>query len=103
MVEPRKREAREDDKNLRKDGLQVLCEVALPILYEEVIIDAGYRMDMIINDSVIIENKTVDLLLPIHEAQLLTCLKLTDRRLGFFLNWNVPRMKNGIKRIANNL
>ena len=65
--------------------------------------DAGYRSDMLLDDSVVVENKTVEHLLPIHEAQLLTYLKLRDCRLGFLLNWNVVLMKNGIKRMAHNL
>ncbi len=88
---------------LRKRGLQVECELVLPIVYDGQCIDAGYRADMLVEDCVIIENKTVDQLLPIHEAQLLTYLKLRDCRLGFLLNWNVKLMKNGIKRMVNNL
>jgi GxxExxY protein len=88
---------------LRKRGLQVECEVLLPVIYEGVQIDAGYRIDMLVEDCVIIENKTVEKLLPIHQAQLLTYLKLRDCRLGFLLNWNVPLMKQGIKRMVNNL
>lgn len=88
---------------LRKRGLRVECELVLPIIYDGQRIDAGYRIDMLVEDCVIIENKTVDQLLPIHEAQLLTYLKLRDCRLGFLLNWNVKLMKNGIKRMVNNL
>ena len=88
---------------LKKDGLRVECEVALPIIYEKVRIDAGYRIDMIVEDAVIIENKTVEKIMPIHEAQLLTYLKMTDCKIGFILNWNVTRMKDGIKRMVNNL
>ncbi len=78
-------------------------EVILPIKYEDINIDAGYRIDMIVGESVIIENKTVEKLLPIHEAQLLTYLKMKKCKLGFLLNWNVPHMKDGIKRMVNNL
>jgi GxxExxY protein len=88
---------------LRKNDLSVACEVLLPIRYEHIDIDAGYRLDMIVGDMVIIENKTVEQLLPIHEAQLLTYLKLRKCKLGFILNWNVPRMKEGIKRMVNDL
>ena len=66
-------------------------------------LDVGFRADMIVEDSVIVENKTVDQIAPIHEAQLLTYLKLTDMNLGYLLNWNVALMKNGIRRIVNNL
>ncbi len=88
---------------LSRDGSKVECEVILPIKYEDINIDAGYRIDMIVGDSVIIENKTVEKLLPIHEAQLLTYLKMRKCKLGFLLNWSVPRMKDGIKRMVNNL
>jgi len=82
-----------------KLGIKVACELPLPVRYENIVIDAGFRIDMLINDCVIIENKTVDTLLPIHHAQLLTYLKLSNLKLGFLLNWNVPLMKQGIKRL----
>ena len=88
---------------LKKDDLKVVCEVLLPIKYEKINIDAGYRIDMIVGGSIIIENKTVEKLLPIHEAQLLTYLKMRNCKLGFLLNWNVPRMKDGVKRMVNRL
>lgn len=88
---------------LKKNGLTIACEVALPITYEDITIDAGYRIDMIVQDTVIIEHKTAERLLPLHEAQLLTYLKMKNCKLGFLLNWNVPRMKDGIKRMVNNL
>jgi GxxExxY protein len=88
---------------LRKRGLKVECETLLPVLYDGHRIDAGYRIDMLIEGCIVIENKTVDQLLPVHEAQLLTYLKLQDCKLGFLLNWNVKLMKHGIKRMVNNL
>ena len=88
---------------LRDKGLTVECELLLPIRYETVEIDAGYRIDMLVEKQVIIENKTVEKLLPIHEAQLLTYLKLKGVKLGFLLNWNVVLMKHGIKRMVNGL
>ena len=66
-------------------------------------IDAGYRIDELVEDCIIVENKAVEHLLPIHEAQLLTYMKLKDCRLGFLLNWNVRLMKHGIRRMVNNL
>jgi GxxExxY protein len=87
---------------LRKRGLRVDCEVTLPIVYDGQQIDAGYRVDMLVEDCIIIENKTVDQVLPIHQAQLLTYLKHRDCRLGFLLNWNVKLMRDGIKRMVNN-
>ncbi len=88
---------------LRKRGLRVETKVELPLKYEEVQINVGYRIDMLVENQIIIENKTVDELAPIHQAQLLTYLKLRDCRLGFLLNWNVTLMKNGIKRMVNKL
>ena len=86
---------------LRTRGLRVDCEMQLPVVYEGVQIDAGYRIDMLVEDSVIVENKVVEKLLPVHQAQLLSYLKLRRCHLGFLLNWNVPLMKQGIKRMVN--
>ena len=88
---------------LRERGRNVLTEITLPIIYSGRQIDAGYRLDMLIDDLIIIENKTVETILPIHIAQLLTYLKLKDCKLGFLLNWNVKLMKNEIMRVANGL
>ena len=89
--------------DLEKVGLTVACEVPMPVRYGEVSIDLGFRIDMVVQKAVVIENKTVEKLLPIHQAQLLTYLKLTNLELGFLLNWNVTLMKDGIKRMVNNL
>ena len=78
---------------LRKRGRKVLTELVVPIIYDGQSIDAGYRLDMLIDDLVIVENKTVDSILPIHVAQLLTYLKLKDCKVGFILNWNVKLLK----------
>jgi GxxExxY protein len=88
---------------LGKRGIEVECEVQLPVRYESIQIDAGYRMDMLVNQAIVVENKCVEKLLPIHTAQLLTYLRMADLRLGFLLNWHVPVMKNGIKRMVNQL
>jgi len=88
---------------LRQRGRKVLTEVILPLVYEGQKIDVGYRIDTLVDDLVIVENKTVESLLPIHQAQLLTYLKLSGCKIGFLLNWNVRMMKDGIKRIVYNL
>jgi len=88
---------------LRKRGLRGDCEVLLPVPYDGQQIDAGYRIDMLVESCIIIENKAVDKVLPVHEAQLLTYLKLRDCRLGFLLNWNVKLMEEGMQRMVNNL
>lgn len=91
------------EHELSKRNLRVACETLLPIEYDGQQIDAGYRIDMVVEDCVIIENKTVDRLLPMRQAQLLTYLRLRGCKLGFLLNWKVPLMKQGIKRMVNDL
>ena len=88
---------------LSKRGLTVASQVLLPVHYEGVAIDAGYRIDLLVEDTIVIELKAVEKIVPIHEAQLLTYLKLSGKRLGLLLNFNVLHMKDGIKRLANNL
>ncbi len=85
--------------DLQKRGLFVRCEIDLPITYDGEVIESGYRIDMLVNDCIIIENKTVDQILPVHKAQLLTYMRLSNCRLGFLLNWKSLLMKNGIKRM----
>ncbi|MCY2991653.1 MAG: GxxExxY protein [Planctomycetota bacterium] len=88
---------------LRKRGLKVGTQVGLPVVYEGVNIDVGYRIDLLVEDLVIAELKAVDALAPIHQAQLLTYLKLSGKRLGLLINFNVVHLKDGIKRMVNNL
>ncbi|MBN1302899.1 MAG: GxxExxY protein [Anaerolineales bacterium] len=88
---------------LRQCGRKVLTELLVPIFYDNQQIDAGYRLDMLIDNMVIVENKTVETLLPIHVAQLLTHLKLKECKLGFLLNWNARLMKDGIQCVANGM
>jgi len=86
---------------LSKSGLRVDCEVVLPIVYDGVEIESGYRLDMLVDDLIVVENKTVDNITPVHSAQLLTYLRLGGYELGFLLNWKVTLMKQGISRIIN--
>ncbi len=86
---------------LRKAGLKVERQVSLPIIYEGIQLDAGYQLDVIVEDKIILELKAVENLLPIHEAQLLTYLKLANKKLGLLINFNVTLLKNGIKRKMN--
>ena len=88
---------------LRKTGLEVQKQKALPLFYEEVRLDIGYRIDIIVENKIILEIKSVDALNDVHFAQLLTYLKLTNCKLGLLINFNVVLIKNGIKRVANNL
>ena len=84
-------------------GIYFERQVQLPIVYKNVKLDCRYRLDFIVEDSVVVELKAVSELEKIHEAQLLTYLRLTGKRLGLLLNFNVLLMKNGIKRMANGL
>ena len=86
---------------LKKAGFVVESQVEMPVVYKQVEIDCGYRLDVVVNRQVILELKTVERLLPIHEAQLLTYLKLAKIRRGLLLNFNVPYLKDGIKRMVN--
>lgn len=83
---------------LERRGHTVAQQTVLPVIYNSVKLDAGYRIDLIVDDKVIVEVKAVDALIPIHEAQLLTYLRLSGRRLGLLINFNVQLMKHGIKR-----
>ncbi|MCA8992741.1 MAG: GxxExxY protein [Planctomycetaceae bacterium] len=86
---------------LRSRGLHVETEHGLPLVYRGEQMDVGYRVDLLVNSQIIVEVKSVDRLAPIHEAQLLSYLKLADLRLGLLINFNVLRLKDGIKRMAN--
>jgi GxxExxY protein len=88
---------------LQKRGLRVAQQVGLPLHYEGVKLELGFRADLIINEKVIIEIKSVEALAPVHKRQLLTYLKLTDLRLGLLMNFNVALMKDGIHRVVNKL
>ena len=88
---------------LRSLGLDVKSQVSLPVAYDGVKIDVGYRVDLLVEDAVIVELKAVETLLPIHQAQLLSYLKLSGKQVGLLINFNVPHLKNGIKRMVNKL
>ena len=85
---------------LRKRGRIVQTELVLPIEYDGQKFDKGYRIDELIDDQVIVENKAVDEVHPIYMAQLLTYMKLKNIKLGFLINWNVKLIKNGIQRVV---
>ena len=87
---------------LEKAGLRVRTQVALPIIYRTVKLEAGYRIDLLVEECLVVEVKTAIKIHPVHEAQLLTHLRLSGHRLGLLLNFFVPHMRDGIKRIINN-
>ena len=88
---------------LEKRDLKVQQQVGLPVLYEGVRMDLGYRLDLLVEDEIIVELKTVDKLTAVHEAQLLSYLKLSTKKIGLLINFNVAHLKNGIKRMVNAL
>ncbi len=88
---------------LKRRGLRVARQVPLPVVYEEIRLDEGFRADLIIEDKVIIELKSVEQVAPVHKKQLLTYLRLTDRRLGLLVNFGAALLKEGISRVVNQL
>ena len=88
---------------LEKRGLLVLRQTPLPIVYDRIQLDVGYRIDLLVEDSVLVELKTVSRILPIHDAQLLSYLKLSGRQIGLLINCHVVHLRDGIKRMVNNL
>lgn len=88
---------------LRKRRLDVLVEKAIPVIYEDVKLDLGFRADLLVEHKVIVETKSIEALAPIHGKILLTYLRLADKKLGLLINFNVELIKNGIKRVVNNL
>ena len=88
------------EHELKKRGLTVRRQASLPVVYDSIEIEAGYRLDLVVEDSVIVELKSVDTLMQIHVAQVLTYLKLGGFKLGFLMNFNVTRIKDGMKRIV---
>ena len=88
---------------LSKLGLRVVKQKPLPLIYEDVKLEIGYRVDLLVENKVIIEVKSVEALNDIHLAQVLTYLKLSGCKLGLLINFNVTMIKNGIRRVVNNL
>ena len=85
---------------LKARGLSIGRQIALPITYEGMTLDAGYRLDLLVNDAVILEVKAVETLTKLHEAQVLTYLRLSGRRLGYLMNFNVQLFRNGVRRLV---
>ena len=88
---------------LGRRGLRTVRQQPIPVVYEEVRIDTGFRADLVVEDKVIVEIKSVELLAPVHKKQLLTYLRLADKRLGLLINFNVALIKDGITRVVNGL
>jgi GxxExxY protein len=88
------------EHELATRGFEVKRQVQVPLVYKEVRLDCGFRIDLLVNDEVVVEIKAVDVVLPIHLAQILTYLKITDHRVGLLINFNQTKIKNGIHRLA---
>lgn len=88
---------------LQKRGMTVAAQVGLPVTYEGIKVEAGYRIDLIVEDQVIVELKAVDAIHPIHKAQLLSYLRLSDKKLGLIINFHVLHLKDGITRMVNGI
>jgi GxxExxY protein len=88
---------------LRKRGLQIETETVIPVHFDEVVIEVGYRADIIVERKVIVELKSVEKIIDVHKKQLLTYLKVSDKRLGLLINFGAPLIKDGITRIVNGL
>jgi GxxExxY protein len=88
---------------LEKQGLAVQRQVLIPLRYEDLTIDNGYRVDLLVEDRVVVELKALETILPVHRAQLLSYLRLGRFKLGYLLNFNVARMRDGIIRLVNGL
>jgi GxxExxY protein len=88
---------------LRCRGCEVSAQHPLPLVYKGIRIDVSYRIDLLVENAVVVELKAVDKMLPLHEAQLLSYLKLSNRKLGLLINFQVAHLRDGIKRMVNNL
>ena len=86
---------------LAQEGLKFEQQKALPLVYREVKLDCGYRLDLLVEDQVVVEIKAIDALLPIHTAQLLSYLRLSGCKVGLMINFNVKMLKNGIRRVVD--
>ena len=86
---------------LRKRGLHVQEEVPLPVVYDGIKVDLAYRMDLLVEDTVVVELKAVETLIPLHKAQLLSYLKLSGKQVGLIINFNTIHLRNGITRMVN--
>ena len=86
---------------LKKAGVKSDAQVGLPVVYDGVKLDLGYRIDLLVEDLVIVELKSVDAIAPVHQAQIISYLKLSGRSLGLLINFNVAHLKDGIRRFVN--
>ena len=86
---------------LKKAGFQSETQIGLPVVYDGIKLDLGYRMDLLVENLVVVELKSVDAIAPVHQAQLLSYLKLSGKSIGLLINFNVAHLKDGIRRFVN--
>lgn len=86
---------------LQQRGLAIRTEVSIPLIYKGIELSKDFRIDILVEEDIILELKAVEILLPVHDAQIISYLKLAEKRLGFLINFNVPLIKNGFKRFVN--
>jgi GxxExxY protein len=89
-------------KEFELRNINAVCQKSIPLIYKGIELSKDYRIDILVNNEIIVEIKSVDAMLPVHEAQLISYLRLANKRLGFLVNFNVPLIKNGIRRYVNN-
>jgi GxxExxY protein len=87
---------------LRSRGLNAVAQLELPVVYRNVKIDIGYRIDLLVEDEVVVEVKAIEAIHPVHHAQLISCLKLSNKKVGLLINFHVEHLKDGITRLVNN-
>ena len=89
-------------QELRSRNIYIQEQIAVPLYYKGQILEKDFRLDLLVAEEIIIEIKAVEILLPVHQAQIISYLKLADKRLGFLINFNVPLLKSGFRRFVNN-
>ncbi len=87
---------------LRSRGLNAVAQIELPVIYRDVKIDLGYRIDLLVEDEVVVEVKAIEAIHPVHHAQLISYLKLSNKKVGLLINFHVEHLKDGITRLVNN-
>jgi GxxExxY protein len=91
------------DCELKRRGLETTRQQAIPMVYDQIHLEAGFRADVVVENKVIVEIKSIDAVAPVHKKQLLTYLRLSGKHLGLLINFNVERIRDGITRLVNNL
>jgi GxxExxY protein len=89
-------------EELKRNKLNVKNQVSIPLIYKDILLSKDFKIDVLVENEIILELKAVEVILPVHKAQLISYLKLADKRLGFLINFNVALIKDGIQRIVNN-